>query len=578
MRRPPYLLSLRALILMTKRQLLQWATVVILFALATGIAYLTTDMITQHWYGYINYESPYLLDLPPTDPMPGPSRRLVIVVIDSLHRDAYEEMASWQEMKALGSYWEMEAGQPSHSLPAWATLVTGADAAVHGVITGLHTAPLEADNIVSSAGRAGYETIFAGNRNWEILLGDEFDRARYELLPDIDDPGPEPDRRSVGYIIEELGVREEGLFILNLSTLKQASLTAGVTSAGTLARAYLLRVTDYDEMLLEVMDALDFSNDTLMFVVSHGTMGRGAAGGGEPEVVDVAAVMAGRGITPDTGGEAHNRDIASTAAVLLGTEIPVHATGVPLLDALDVGADEKIHISTTVLHAQHRMFGSTLAQGGRTLYLPEVSAPDQLYAASSSYRESVRDLMDSRAAEGRGARILHLLVPLAAAIIWLLLLLRTRGIRVSMIALLLALVVGYGLLLLMGARFSLTDVRDAMIFPVWYRGLRAQGILVAAAVGMLSGLMIAKGGDYTLPRLFAGTLQSIITTVLALMIPVGAYMYLYGNEAIWTPPPQSLWMINYATVVFVHSISQFALLALAMGWLGAILTVNWWLD
>ncbi|MFO8059904.1 MAG: alkaline phosphatase family protein [Bacillota bacterium] len=565
---------------MTKRQLRQWAVAVLLFLIVSGISYASSRLVRLSWEQFVGYETPYAFDLPTRDIASGPSSRVVLVVIDSLTDEAAASMKSWQHLQREGSTWNLTGAVPSQNLPAWATLVTGTDPDIHGTATGLHTRPMPVDDLFSAARRSGCTPVFAGHRDWEILFGTSVDRARYQFLPPTEDPGPDPDRDSLEFILEHLASAERGLFVLNLTTLNQVALTSGASVGENRHSPYMERVLQYDEMLDQLLQALDLSRDSILVVSSHGTTNRGAFGGGEPEVIEVPAVAAGRGIAPSTTATAEATAVAPTLAVLMGCGFPAHSTGLPVTDALEMDTDQKSEVMTAALTAQLPFYQQFLTILDSDMHLPhpdesEVSGPEEVAAAYRAAREAA---VASQLARERRARLPLLLISIAIGLVWTAIVWRSEHRRTMLFGLPLMVATGFGIMYFMGARFSLTDIKTAANFALWFRGLRAQGFLVTIALGMMSGLLIARHGNYTWPQLIGGTLHTLTTSMIALMLFAGGYLYWCGWEISWTLPHQPLWIASFAAITFIFTMGQAALLALGMSWLGAILTVHWWLD
>lgn len=566
---------------MTKRQLRQWATAIILLLVISGISYGSNRLATQIWDQLISYDTPYAVEL---NALPGDrtaSSRVVLVIIDSLREDATSHMESWESLGNQGSSWGIKVPVPSQSLPAWATLMTGTDPHIHGTATGFHTNALAVDDLFSSARRAGYTTVFAGHRDWEILFGEEIDRARFQFVTGTEDPGPDQDWDSLEYIVTELASSTEGFFVLNLTTLNQAALTSGAVFRQDRTTPYMARVKQYDEMLANLLKVLDLSSDSILVVSSHGTATKGAFGGWEPEVTEVSAVAAGRGIEPETNANAHSRDVAPTLAVLLECPFPMHSTGLPVTDALKLTDDQKTQVIASALESQLPFHEHLLTLLGSDIDLPRPDASlgrSALEQTAATYQNAKFLAITSRLDDERRDRLPILIVVVLIGVVWSTILWRSEHRRTVLLGLPLMLLTGFGILYFMGARFSLTDIRTAYNFPIWYKGLRAQGFLITIALGMMAGLVIARHGNYTRPQLLTGTLHTLATSMIALLLFAGSYLYLYGYQINWALPSQTLWIVNYAAVVFLVTMGQAAILALGMSWLGAILTVHWWLD
>ena len=546
-----------------------------------AISYGSSHLVTQIWDQLVSYDTPYAFELNVLPEDHSASSRIILVIIDSLRKDATSHMASWESLGMQGSRWAIEVPVPTQNLPAWTTLMTGTDPHIHGTVTGFHTHAPPVDNLFSVAKRAGYTTVFAGHRDWEILFGEEIDRARFQFVTGTEDPGPDQDWDSLEYIVTELASSTEGFFVLNLTTLNQVALTSGAVFRQDRTTPYMARVEQYDEILANLLRVLDLSSDSILVVSSHGTTTKGAFGGWEPEVTEVSAVAAGRGIEPGTSADALSRDVAPTLAVLLGSAFPMHSTGLPVTDALKMTDDEKNQVMARALESQFPFYEHLLTLLGSDIDLPRPDASFErsaLERISASYQNVKLLAITSQLEDERRDRLPILIVVILVYLLWSAVLWRSEHRRTMLLGLPLMLLTGFGILYFMGARFSLTDIRTAFNFSLWYQGLRAQGFLITIALGMMSGLLIARQGNYTRPQLLTGTLHTLATSMIALLLFVGSYLYLYGYQINWVLPSMTPWIVNYAAVVFLVTMGQAAVLALGMSWLGAILTVHWWLD
>gem|GEM_PF-4593472 len=563
--------------LMTRHQLRQWFIVAILFLLVLGISYASEHLMQLHWSHFVGYHTPYSFDVPPAEELDQVSRRLVVVVIDSLRRDFVDSLDSWQDLEQRGATLNMRGTWPSQTVPSWATIVTGTDPEVHGAVTGLHSEPLRVDHIAAAAERAGYPVHFSGNRLWELLIDEYLSEPHYQFVDPLADPGPEPDERAVQAIVSDLEHSEEGLFVVNLTTLRNVSLRQGAERRDERPSPYQRRLHVYDEILAELLGALDLTSDTVLMTASHGTIRRGGHGGSESAVVDIPAVAAGRGVIPGVQVEGSLRDFAPTIAAILGTGVPTHSTGVPLLGLLDISDEHRFAAAEVALLTQTSFYDRKLGALGGGMELPPLSEWSEIEEHSAQLCTTAAELVAQKQAADRGDRVGVLLLTLAAVGLWVGIV-YAGGYRAPLMGVLLTAVLGFGLILAMGGRFSLTDFRSTEHLAVWFRGMRSHGILLAASLGMAAGLMTGRRGSYTRPQLFTNALHTLASGMIALMLFAGLYTYWFGYTTTWALPDGALMVVNLSALVFVTAMGQLSILTLALSWLGAVLTVNWWLD
>lgn len=563
---------------MTRRKVQAWATAVILFIVVTGMAYLGNQLVDAKWQQLTDYQTPQLDELTAFGVEHGEAEKIMVIVIDALPYDGLSYMPTVERLHEEYSGWSLTCPVPTQQLPVWTTLLTGTDPKIHGSVTGMHQPSPHVDTILDAADRGGYPVFFSGNREWEALVDRSATWTKYHFSPRDKDPGIAADEESTKAILAEYSASPRGLFVLNLNTATNTALRAGahVHRESTFTR----RLAALDELVGDVLDEVDLSKEALMVVGSHGSIPRGGWGGPESEARLVPMVMAGAGIAAESAGEAQTRDIAPTLATLLGVELPSHSTGLPLLGGMDLDDDAQLASISATASTQHSVYSSYLTALGSDISIPAPEASDMvaLRELANSYEKATAEAETLHIKQDRSERIFIPLVMLLIIGVWAVILLRSEYLRTALLGIPFTLFLAHGLLYVLGARFSFSDFHTMVNFPMWVESFRGHGYLLAIALGMLSGLMIARSGEYSLENLFGGTLHILLTSMITLLAVVAAGVFAWGLDSPHILLPHSLWGVSLASLCFVVGIGQAAILGLVTSWIGARITVNWWLD
>lgn len=333
---------------------------------------------------------------------PGPAgqpmaRRTVVVIVDGARRDLFvEAMRHRPGGAALLDRAALFAGVAEHpaiSRPAFATLGSGATAALTGVAQNAHRGPLTLDSIFSGARRAGIEILLGGDVTgwWSDLFAVR----------------PEERARDLREFAARLGRSGRILACLHVAEPDGAAHRNG--AASELYRAALARSA---QAVLDVAAALDLGRDFLLFASDHGHRDRGGHGGPEPEVVTVPLWLAGRGVRPGTYGEARLRDVAPTVAVVAGLALPAHSEGSPLWDGLALSPTERDDLAQRWLSQRWRLANAVVgALGGEPRPPPMFPEGQPVFAqARAAVSEMEAEVAGALAARDRRAVWIRLAV------------------------------------------------------------------------------------------------------------------------------------------------------------------------
>ncbi len=562
---------------MTIEKVKSWAIVVIIFVAILGMAYIANQIIDMKWQRVIEYDPPHTGDSQIFSIEDGVTNRVTVVVLDGLPYDALSYMPTLTQLYDNNSGWKLTSPVPSQAMPVWTTLVTGTDPKLHGVVTGLHQPDNKLDTIFSSARRREFPVFFAGNRSLEPLVNENADWLHYHFATADDSPALERDKQAQKALLTQIDQNPEGLFWLNMVSTSQAAILhqARVHQETAFSR----HLEEMDVLVSEILKSVDLSEETLIVMGSHGTIRRGGWGGPEEEATTVPMIMAGKGISPASGGEAHSRDLSPTLAVLMGLDIPASNTGLPLFGGLELPDETKRSAIAATAHAQHQAYTKYLRLfNEKPLPEPEgVADIVTLHDFSESYSDAVAEL-ETQMIQDRGQRWPLLGAIVLAVIVWSIILAQNKYRKFALLGVPISILVSYGLLHSLGARFTFSDFHMAANFPMWVDSLQGQGYLIAVILGMYSGLMIARDGRYVLDDLFKATLHIVATSVIAFLLIAGTAVYIWGPDTPHILLPHRLWGLSFGAACFAQGLGQAAILALGVSWVGARLTINWWLD
>lgn len=318
------------------RKVMLWIILALVLG-ATSLGALTLAQRTQR--SIEQYQSPYgTRSRPaPTPDRPSLSRltgRVVLVVVDGLRNDVSHQMPFLSSLRRQGAWTELKTRVPSFSKPGYATFLTGAWAEVNGVTLNAHTGPVATDHLLRRLKEANLRSAVIGDEWWGELADGEIDYPY--LYPDAQTYDPEFDRLVEADALESLRTGEASFTLIHLCGVD----SAGHDRGGGGSRSYLKAARTADDRLRRIAAALDLTEDTLVVTADHGHLtrdtGGGGHGGGEPEVLTVPLVMAGRSIRPGRLTPGEIIDVVPTIAALLGVAPPLEGRGRPRWDALEV--------------------------------------------------------------------------------------------------------------------------------------------------------------------------------------------------------------------------------------------------
>jgi hypothetical protein len=303
-----------------------WPLALMVLALLAWSVFGAPALLRTSLAALTDYQTPYSPSNVTGEPGALLSEHVVIVVISGLRQDASQQMKNLNGLRQQGAERIVETALPSYSLPAWATIGTGAWPEQHGQATYLHVRAIHVDSIFSAAARDRLTSAVAGAAKWQKLyegqintpLGGQSSEAVIES-PNVARAHDDVAETSA---LNLLHSNNPNILVVQFSELERAG-----QRFGALSPAYTDALQAIDTRLGRLLAAIDLHATTVLVTADHGLVDRGGFGGSEDAVLKVPLVVAGQGVKPGKYDPAMQTDIAPTIAVLLGTSMPRDGQG-----------------------------------------------------------------------------------------------------------------------------------------------------------------------------------------------------------------------------------------------------------
>ena len=301
--------------------------------------------LTQVGTRFTLYRSPFTAALPWGAAGPPLTERVVVCLVDGLRLDTSRTLEPVNALRERGADWELTVPEPTLSIPLSHVIATGAPQTTIGLLH--NRAPIGPGfyrtfgTIYTAAREAGLRT---GNVvTWKpgYPLAEFLDASH--TLPGA--PGAADDDALVPRVLDVLAQPDAPhLLWVHFDIVDRAGHVSGAASP-----AYRDAAQRTGDRIGAIAAAMDLSRETQIVTADHGHLDAGGHGGPEPETATVPCVLAGAGVTAGAVGHGAQVDLASTIAWLLGTPVPTHAEGWPLISALDVDAEFRARRSRDTL-------------------------------------------------------------------------------------------------------------------------------------------------------------------------------------------------------------------------------------
>lgn len=516
--------------------------VLVLLVLA-AIGYQAQNVAMMGWDSVVEYQTPYLTNLPRGSAAEPLARRVVLVLVDGLRLDASRSMPRLNELRRRGADLSVRVGQPSLSYPSWTVISSGTWQEMSGVTTNWYEGEVQVDTVFKAARDAGMPAVIVGAGGWQKLYGSHLTEFVKVSGPEDENAPPEAwaqmDGDALRLAIRVLDDYPQGLILVYFGgTDELAHQYGGISSQ------YLDEVRRVDDYIGRLAERLDLEKDVLIVTADHGHVDAGGHGGWERPVLHVPLVMVGKAIRPGVYTERLQADIAPTIAALLGLPIPVHAQGRPLVEMLEASAETKGRIGLNAglqLVGLYDAYAQTLGvkpfAGGILTKYRERLARGEEGALSGMWEEITARAQAARAKRFWRERLLRLPIALGIALAPLLYLLLFRG-RLRQ----LLLPLGFALLYFVfynalffgrGYTWSLSAFNSEAQIKAFFN----QRLLDAALSFIVAGLLLAF---VSWKRPLLQTLERMVTFAFfvgyLLLLQVDLFYWLYNIRFSWALP------------------------------------------
>ncbi|MFN8454375.1 MAG: alkaline phosphatase family protein [Anaerolineae bacterium] len=512
--------------------------------------------------------------------------KVVVVMISGLGYEAAQtlNLPVLDQLRQAGATAAIQSAPPTYSQTAWATLISGAAAEINDAppvdlpLTRLHE--LEIDTIFGRAHAANLPTSLLGPAEWRRLLPN--DQITYPFF--VDQPGAESDAAIMEAALPILANSDIKLTWIHFSQVDVAGQSQGAAS-----EAYAQAVTQVDNYLGQISQALDLHQAVLVILADHGHAPDGGHGGDEAEVVRQPLAAIGQGIVPGRYSDVHQTSIAPTLATLLGLAPPTATQGRILFEILRLTERERAMAQLTlaqqhVLLAQAYLAAFTnpptqvpeaiatnLARAQTNFIANNINGAFQL--AQLTQQEMDHYLQTTRTGWIRIEQGLRLAVTGVIILVWLVTLWRRRGLHAGSILIAAIFTVGlyHSLYQLQGHRYSVSALRDFSEWPLDITRRTAVTLLAGGGL-MLIFMMMAREGNW-LTLLGTGYGFGVLVTFI-FTLPLAWSFWQNGFILRWYLPAilSAFWQVTGLLEVMIA-----AILSLLLPWplMGLNMFVIW---
>jgi hypothetical protein len=558
-----------------------------------GLGLFARSLAARAFQAFTGYETPFASEPPPGAPsvasaapppapaFPALSEQVVLVLVDGLGLEPSRRLPFLNELRARGADLRLRIGLPSLSLPGRAVMLSGAWQEVHGQATNQNPRALRVEHLFQLVRRQGRETALATDAKPQKLFAPHV--SDVVLYPDVPETAPfatyvESHRKQVAQALALLRTRRPALAMIELHLTDEAGHSWGGASDEYRQAADLA-----DAAIREMAPLLDLSRSTLVVTADHGHVAVGGHGGPEEPVMSVPFVMAGRGVRAGAAGVAMQADMAPTLAALLGVPIPSSNQGRPLLDALELTADQRVALLRVTLDAR-RAFLARYAGRLRTLdglaldveiadadLMPGASAERELHLALDQVDGALASVKQRRLAMDAAVRsrrsLLFAAVPFVACALAVALgPFSRRDLLTALAAAVAGAALYYALLPALGLSYSLTAVNKDEWMAWFFQKDMALGVGTAALAVCLAAFARTRAGGSAWDATASAWLATALFVYL-FVIKVAVVYWRYGVILRWHMPEQYWGFGFYLDVLVVMAVGFAAPFLGALGWL-----------
>ncbi len=522
-----------------------------------GIVCLLVIFITVLWAPALmdslyNYRSPLSgSSLPPgSPPLPPLARRVVAVLVDGLRVDTAADasvMPFLNSLRARGASATVHSHLPAYSTPGWSVLAIGAWPDLSDAPAMNPTSPGDytwtQDNLYDAARRAGLRTAASASESFKYLIpAASLDSAAWTV-----DETPVADQQNIDQAVAWV---KSGQYQYIFTYMVQVD-HAGHYQGGPRDPRWNEAARRCDELLAQLVGALDLAQDTVLVYSDHGHIDQGGHGGQEPVVLVQPFVMAGAAVRPGAYGDIQMVDVAPTTAVLLGASLPAMSQGRARTEMLNLSTDQQAAVLQATLRQQAALYQA---------YAQKMGAPLQDFSASAAadpvtvYQSAIETIRSDRLAGERQPRA-GLVALLAAALLIAVVHLRPGGLVLMG---LLVNVAAFHLLYtgLFGGTYTLSSVLSDLQLLVSV-GVSAVGGLLAAWIVNMYAWRYRQLPPRQAVYLH---LQQVMATLFVAGLPALWSLAYNGPLLTWTIPDVPSMFYGFLSLVACLSIAAAGLL------------------
>lgn len=267
------------------------------------------------------------------------AKHVVFILLDGITVDVLIDLANRSEVvsKFVNSgafYPNGLANMPTYSIPARASILTGAPPEINEVSSNYFNRKVRIDSLVRVAKQFNYTILCIGDSSFENLFRDLID----ENISVGEGANHGAISLTSGYNLVKNRV-EQGKKVFAWIGVADVDMIGH--EAGAYSKEYNFTIINTVALTLEFIEKLSkepLTKDTLVVVLSdHGFKRGGHHGGPEPEVKRVFLLLIGPVAKPGIYGIPfdHN-DIAPTVSMIMGWSIPAISIGAPISNGLNI--------------------------------------------------------------------------------------------------------------------------------------------------------------------------------------------------------------------------------------------------
>jgi hypothetical protein len=519
-----------------KRWVPQIIAYIVMLGLAAGGYFLTMGMMDSIYA----YRSPIHSDPPVAGASVGEplARQVVVVLIDGLRLDTSldaDVMPNLGSLRQYGAFATMHSQAPSYSEPSYSVIFTGAwpslsdGPAFNDEYEDIPT--WTQDNLFSAVARSGGSTAISGYYWFEKLV------PQFTVKQSFYTPGEDQaaDREVVDQALLWLESANHRLVLIHLDQVDYA----GHHEGGSASEGWLNAAARTDALLGEILESVDLSQDAILVISDHGHILMGGHGGADPDILVQPFVLAGKNIVPGDYGDVDMVDVASTLAVLMGTNLPASSQGQVRTAMLDLDVDQLSALALATRDQQTQLVNKYAAA-------IQAPAPDLTKAETvSDFQAILSALQQNRLTRERLPRFGLALLTAAIAIFLIIRFQKKEAFWLLLGGLAGPLIFLARYALIDGLPFSFSAVPGVMEFVVYIAKATITGILFAwAGIALLRGWFRRTPWEAARQSLWLSA-ATLITALLSVLAGF-AWNGLFAN---WILPDMTLALITLLFLV-----------------------------